>query len=356
MRRTITTLLLASALSQAVHGQQASPPAASPGDSVSGSSKSAVGNARMKPAFLLAAEMNTFRLSAGAMTDRALQVWASPEFQAKWSKEVLPLFPEPGSKQQLHDFFSSAVVLLGRATNGSGVAGFYNPWQDGLLLLAAIPGKDHPLLTDYCFIAGETWRGEKVSTGEDLLALYALKEPLTIALARRYAATIEKFSRLYPVEAPFDFLPDELKQQIGPTREELAPIKARMVYRAQMFRRLFEKENQDVVQVAKEMRALLAAGNEASLRAYASPKQNAEMLETICRMPALLRRKLAPNYFVRNSSAAGSILGLVNSEMPRWVFTVQILDQGAEVKPTVSIEAIDLEASKKIVAMVKEGK
>ena len=152
------------------------------------------------------------------------------------------------------------------------------------------------------------------------------------------------------MQAPFVFLPEELKQEIGATREELAPIKGRMLYRAQMFRNLFEKENRDYVQVAKELRSRLPAGNEASLRAYLSPKQNAEMLETICRMPGLLRRNLAPNYFVRNPSAGGSIMALVNSEMPRWVFAVQVLDQGGAAKPAVSIEAMDLEASKKIVA------
>ena len=354
MRKTLATVWCGCALALAAPGQPGQAAAGQPAPA-SASPKPAA-DSRMKPAFLLASEMNTFRLSAGAMTARAIEVWASPEFQAKWAKEVMPLFPEPADRQQLHDFFSSAVVLLGRTADGSGVAGFYNPWQDGLLLIAAAPGKEHPTLTNFCFIAGETWRGEKVATAEDILALYALKEPLTIALARRYSATVEKFNRLYPVQAPFVFLPDELKPQIGPTGEELAPIKGRMLYRAKMFRTLFEKENRGAVQVAKNLRTLLPAGNEASLRAYLSPQQNATMLETICKIPGLLRRNLAPNYFVHNPAAGGSIMALVNSEMPLWVFAVQILDPAGTAKPAVSIEAMDLEASRKILVNLKEGK
>ena len=352
---TFSMILLVPLLALSVHGQPASSPAvAQPGNLINSLTNSS-NTSRMNPAFLLASEMNVFRLSAGAMTVRALDVWASPEFLVKWIKEVWPLFPKPEDRRQVEDFFSSAVVLLGRTANGSGVAGFYSPWQDGLLLIAATPGKEHPLLTDFCFIAGETWRGEKVATGEDLLALYALKEPLTIALSRHYAATIEKFNRLYPVQAQFVFLPEELKRELGPTSEELAPIKGRMLYRAQMFRKLFEKENRAAVQVAKELRSLLAAGDLEKLRAYLSPKQNAEMLDTVCKMPVVLRRNLAPNYFVRNPSAGGSIMALVNSEMPRWIFAVQILDKTAGEKPGVTIEALDLGSSALVINEAKNN-
>jgi hypothetical protein len=111
-----------------------------------------------------------------------------------------------------------------------------------------------------------------------------------------------------------------------------------------------------VVQAAKELRTLLPEGNEGKLRAYLSPAQSGEMLHTICEMPLFLRRNLSPNYFVKNSTSGGSIMALVNSEMPRWVFAVQVLDKKEGTEPTVSIEAMDLEASGKILEKLKGTK
>jgi hypothetical protein len=349
MKQRLIWLALTLALPVTVMAQSTSTPAnpsASPTNSI---------DPKMKSMLTLAAQMNVFRLSAGFNATRAVDVWANDNFKSKWGREVMPLFPLDQDQQQLHDFFSSAVVLLGRTgDDGRGVAAFYNPWQDGLLLLAVGPGTEHPVLEDFCFIAGETWRQETVKTGEDILALYQLKEPLTITLARKYAATVDKFNRLYPLNDPFIFLPDEAKAGVGRTSVELAPIRGRMLYRAKMFRALFEKDNLNVVRAAKELRTLLPAGDEGKLLAYLSPKQNGEMLHTICQMPPLLRHNLAPNYFVKNPATGGSIMALVNSEMPRWVFTVQVLGGDTNAAPAVTIEILDLETSAKITAKVKE--
>jgi hypothetical protein len=303
---------------------------------------------------LQAAQLNIFRLSAGFDVNRAMEVWADKNFQAKWQKEIALLFPGKADRQQLHDFFSSAVVLMGRAEAGRAVVTYYNPWLDGLLLIAVESGKEHPVLTDFCFISGESWRGEKPQTGEDLLALYMLKEPLTITLARKYSQTVAKFNRLYPPTGAFVFLPDEVKQCVGPAGQDLAPIKGRMLYRAKMFQLLFAKENHTAVVVTKDLRHLLAEGDVKKLLAYLAPKQNLDMLQTICMMPAALRRNLAPNYFVNNRSAGGSIMALVNSEMPRWFFAVQVLNRGSGAKPEVTIETMDLESSSIIMAKLKE--
>lgn len=348
MKISLTILLLVSGMALSSPAQPATP-------ATSSASKTNSFDPKMKSMLTLAAQINVFRLSAGYKTSKAIEVWASTQFQVKWAQEVEPLFAGSGDQQQLQDFFSSAVVLLGRTgDDGRGVAAFYNPWQDGLLLLAVGPGTEHPVLEDFCFIAGETWRQETVKTGEDILALYQLKEPLTITLARKYAATVDKFNRLYPLNDPFTFLPAEAKAGVGRTSEELAPIRGRMLYRAKMFRALFEKDNLNVVRAAKELRTLLPAGDEGKLLAYLSPKQNGEMLHTICQMPPLLRHNLAPNYFVKNPATGGSLMALVNSEMPRWVFAVQILGGDANAAPAVTIEDLDLETSAKITEKLKE--
>jgi hypothetical protein len=353
MKQRLIWLGLALMLPMAALAQPASVPGNAPGTPA----PTAKPDPKMQAKFNLAAQLNVFRLSAGFNTARAIEVWGSFNFQTKWQKEVMPLFPATNDVQQLHDFFSSAVVLLGRTDNiGQGVAGFYNPWLDGLLLIKVGPGAEHPVLEDFCFIAGETWRGETVKTGDDILALYQIKEPLTITLARKYAPTVDKFNRLYPVDAPCELLPEAARPGLGGTREELAPIKGRMLYRAKMFRALFEKDNLPVVRAAKELRALLPEGDESKLMVYLSPDQNGEMLHTICQMPPLLRRNLAPNYFVKNPATRSSIMALVNSEMPRWVFAAQVIHGDDGNAPAVTMEAMDLETSAKILANLKGAK
>lgn len=153
MRKPLVLLILTSMLCGSSLAQLAPLPATSASIQTNSSSH----DAQMNSMLTLAAQLNVFRLSAGFKVSRAIEVWAGPKFQAKWQLEVQPLFAGKGDQQQLHDFFSSAVVLLGRTGDaGRGVAGFYNPWQDGLLLIAVGPGTEHPVLEDFCFIAGET--------------------------------------------------------------------------------------------------------------------------------------------------------------------------------------------------------
>ncbi|MEI8039857.1 MAG: hypothetical protein WCL11_00525 [Verrucomicrobiota bacterium] len=307
----------------------------------------------MKSMLTQAAQMDVFRLSAGFNASRAIEVWASTKFHAKWKQEVLPFFAGSGDQQQLHDFFSSAVVLLGRASSERSVACFYNPWLDGLLLLSVGPGKGRALLEDFCLVSGESWRGESVTTGEDVLALYALKQPLTVTLAHKYAKTIDTFNRLYPPDGPFEFLPDVVKNKVTRTSKEIEPIKGRMLYRANMFKTLFEKRSSSDINIARDLRQMLKDGNEVMLAAYLSPKQDRQMLHTLCQIPPLMRDNLAPNYYVRNPLAGGAIMAMLNSKTPRWLFVIQILGQGHDQKPSVSIEAMDLEASGGIVAKLK---
>ncbi len=311
------------------------------------SSSADVTPAQMQEIFMLAAQMNIFRLSAGAMANRAVEVWAIKEFQEKWKNEVVSVFPDEASMDQLRDFFSSAVVLFGRSSGGSAVCAFYSPWSDAIFLVTLKAGQKHASLMDFRFISGESWRGEPVVT-EGGLKLYSLKEPLIIALARQYSKTIEIFDELYPPTGEFIFLPDAMKSRIGSTADELGKITKRTSYRMGMIKRLFAKENLPVIYVIKNLRALLPAGDIKKLSAYLSPRQNKEMLETICSMPAGLRQNLSPNYFVQNKSNGSFLVALVNAEIPRWVFAVQIIEKGEGVAPEVTIEAMDLQISAKI--------
>lgn len=313
---------------------------------------------RIKGLLTFASKMNIFRLSAGALIDRSIEVWANKEFQEKWQREVVPMFskesnftllPEKTEKVMLQDFFSSAIVFVGRADKEKAVVLFYNPWVDGLLFVSTQDAADKPILTDFRFVSGESWREEIPQAVNDPLDLYSPKEPLTIALARKYNVTVSKFNTLYPLQAPFIFIPTEISSSIGSAEEELSRIKKRMLYRMNMFTQLFTNENKAFLKVARDLRLLLMAADCNKLKEYLSSGQNPKMLETICIMPAALRHNLSPNYFIKNESTLSSLIALVNSETPRWFFVAKIIDKPSPEKPEVTIEVMDFETASQVI-------
>ena len=297
--------------------------------------------------FNLAAQMNVFRLSAGFDVDRAIQVWATKTFSERWNQEVAVGFKESGAKNQLRDFFSSAVVMIGRCQEGKAVVLFYNPWADGLLLLAVEPGKERPSIVDFQFMAGESWRKESPKIAGDFLSLYTAKEPLLVALARRYAAVEQRFNAEYPVKESFGFLPPAVKADAGKNAEELPPIVIRLAYRQRMFAVLMSKDNQDTIKVIHDLRKIFAAANTQGLIDFLSPKQNAEMLQNVSLLPAMMVKNMSPNYFTKAADGNSSLIGLVNADMPRWFLTVRI-SKGETAKPDVTLEVFDLELSSTI--------
>jgi hypothetical protein len=292
--------------------------------------------------FNLAAQMNVFRLSAGFDTDRAIQVWASPAFRTKWEQEVAVGFKDAATKNQLPDFFSSAVVMIGRCQDGKAVTLFYNPWADGLLLISVAPGREKPVLVDFQFITGESWRKESPQTAEAFLSLYTAKEPLLKLLARKYAAVEQRFNKEYPVQAPFEFLPPSVKADASRNGDELKPMVMRLAYRQHMFSVLFSKDNTAAVGVVRDLRKLFAAPNVNELTAYLSPTQNAAMLQSVSQLPAAMLKNMSPNYFAKAADGKSCLVGLVNADTPRWFMAVRIIPGASGVKPEVTLEVFDL--------------
>jgi len=289
---------------------------------------------------------NTFRLEAARSPDAAIARWGSPAFQKAWARDM-KLFKDPKYVPLLKDFFITAIIFEGNVQEGSVVAAFYNPWLDGILLVEMRKTSEIKL-EDFRIVAGESWRRETVTTGKDLLKLYALKETLLLALARNYSPTANLFSQYYPMQGKGSFLPPEISSRIGLADEELRPIVARMLYRTKMFAALVSAQKNSFLAIAKELSKKLGQGNEEDLRAYLSPKQDATMLKSICMLPAASRQQFGPVYFGEDASAV--ILGMVNPVNPRWILAAQILKDGKNTRPT-RIEIFDLDASGKLLKL-----
>jgi hypothetical protein len=217
-----------------------------------------------------------------------------------------------------------------------------------LLLISVEPGKEKPVLADFQFIAGESWRKESPQTTEAFLSLYTAKEPLLILLTRKYAAVEQRFNKEYPVQAPFEFLPPSVKADASRNGDELKPMVMRLAYRQHMFSVLLSKDNTEAVGVIRDLRKMFVAPNVNELKTYLSPTQNAAMLQSVSQLPAVMLKNISPNYFAKAADGKSCLVGLVNADTPRWLIAVRIAQGAVAGKPEVTLEAFDLGLSLKI--------
>lgn len=296
----------------------------------------------------MGATLNVFRLSAASHADHAIKEWGSPAFAAKWDKVVSPLFSE-AEEIELHDFFSSAVVWLGPVEGDRAVGAFYSPWSDGLMVVTVKEAGTNSVLEDFQFICGESWRGVADPSAEEVLALYQLKEPLTMAAARLYAPSVERFKRFYPASGKVELVPQDVKALLQPIEGELMMIKTRMMARMKMYQNYYSAGSRPAVLATAMVMKAVKEGDRAKLKSSLAADQAPEMVDTICALPAYVRKGLGPNYFSKASD--GMILGLVNPTAPRWLIAAQVKPGGGVV-----IELFDLELSERILRLAKEVK
>ncbi len=293
---------------------------------------------------------NLFRLHAAGNIDAAIEKWGTAAFKSKWKQEVREVFNDK-ENIALQDFFTSAVVWVGGMKGLHSVVALYNPWADALLVLAQeVERGDTPKasLSDFFFISGESLRGVTKITPETSLSLYPLREPLTVAVARLYAPSVERFTRLYPPEGVPILLPEPLKGQLDSQVGELIMIKARLVTRLKMFQDYLDKENHGwLVQSGVLIRAL-KAGDKAALQSFLSEKQSPAIIETICSLNPQIRANFSPVYFSKAKDSV--IMGLANPSAPRWFIEATFLGEKPD-RRIAHIQLMDLETSAKALTL-----
>lgn len=285
---------------------------------------------------------NLFRLHAAVNVEAAVEKWGTPEFKAKWRQEVGAVIRKE-ENLELQDFFTGAVVWVGGMKDLRSVVGLYSPWSDALLVLAldVEPGEpSKAALSDFLFVSGESLRGQALSP-EKALSLHPLKEPLTVAVSRLYAPSVETFNRLYPSAGAPVLVPEALKERLDSQVGELLLIKARLMVRLKMFKDFLDKENHGWLVESGVLIQALQAGDKEKLAAFLSEKQAPEIIETICSSDPKLRKDYTPLYFSKAKDSV--IVGLVNPSAPRWFIEATFLGEQPEDR-IARVELMDLEA------------
>ncbi len=293
-----------------------------------------------------AEDINTFRMAAAADVEKAVSKWYGKMASTKWTAEIQAKFENPAEKDLLRDFFAGALVWIDGSN--STVAVLYSPWSDCVLLLQMQTNGQKTVISDFAFTAGESWRGEKITTADDALKIYTSGNPIALNLARLVKATAAVFKSEYGDKKNSDIIAPALKSRIASNADEIRPPLVRLLYRQRMYTALFAADAKPLSAAANEFVKRVEAGNKSDLAAYLSPDQNKEMLEAICSLPGELRTRLCPVYFSGNPN--DGVVAFVNPEHTDWAFFARVRF-GNDRKADVTAELLPFRASSVLAAL-----
>jgi hypothetical protein len=280
---------------------------------------------------------NGFRYAAatGDLESRVDSL-ASPQFASKWGTKIRPYFKD----QSIHweDFFSSAIIFVGRFEGTKAVVTFYNPWSDGALIL----GIDWEKLQiiDGVATTGETIRDEPLDEKSVFPIWQRSQSSLALSLSPVYTRTEKAIDKLFPIDGPFEVIPSDLQKRLGSQELELMPLKIRMMGRVEMFEKLISGAKKSIEGQTREKLGPLAlaikTGSKEAFVQAVSPAQQDRMTDTIFELPPTVLGRMAPNFYLGN--ADGAVVALVNPEVPQWFLSVHFKIDGKGVVYAESVE------------------
>ena len=299
-----------------------------------------------------AARANVWRLSMAEDVDRTMERSTGLEVLARWQRDVIAGYFEPDDRNELRDFFSGAVTLIGPVSAAEALAGFYNPWSDAVFLCVMADADNKPRITDFAFISGEAWRGETIASRDDMFGWFNSTDPLLLAVSKAYSRTVELFNQRYPNTGAVVLLTDDVKSSMGTQGEELAPIKVRTLSRMAMIRDMFSEENRPALTVIRNVLWLIAHKDVPSTSDYLADDQDAGMVQAIYDLPDFMRKSLAPIFYLAKDGRG--VAALVSARMPRWCIQLDFDIEDARItSPRVFLH--DLELSKKYIELSRES-
>jgi len=306
----------------------------------------------VKRVLTAAARANVWRLGMAEDVDRTIERSTDPEVLARWKRDVIAGYFEPDDRNELRDFFSGAVTLIGPVSAEEAVAGFYNPWSDAVFLCVMADADNKPKVTDFAFISGEAWRGETITSRDDMFGWIKRTDPLLLAVSKVYSRTVDLFNERYPNTGAVVLVVDDVKSNMGTQGEELAPIKVRTLSRMGMIRDMFSEENRPALTVIRNVLWLIAHKDVESTSDYLADDQDAGMVQAIFDLPDFMRKSLAPIFYLAKDGRG--VAALVSARMPRWCILLDFDIEGTEItSPRVFLH--DLELSKQYIELSREG-
>ena len=247
------------------------------------------------------------------------------------AKKWKGLLEQNFSKEQIRDFFVGAVLMRGPVTERGGIAAFYNPFWDTILITESfsvkvnVDGKTENIrkVNDFRFLSGAIFRGDSEEASRTVVTDIT-RPPAGVAYAvcSLFARTQKHFNSLY-ADLKYPLL---MNDEDDRSEENIKQIQACSALRLKMVVSLAEdKEN---YKEAWQLVSTLKKGNIVIFNLLFSSEYAKLMSEYFVKMPMEIRQDFEPYaYYPDKSNSKICCYVYVNIRFPR-LFAVMILGNG----------------------------
>lgn len=241
------------------------------------------------------------------------------------------------SQEQLRDFFCGAFILRGPVSEKGGIAGFYNPWWDAILITESYLTKisfandsngmeegEIRQIGDFVFLSGASFREDKGSdtaVAEKLASPKGSPSEIVLELTSR---TQKQFETMYgKMKVPL--LLDHPGAKSESSKKQIiacAGIRLKMTHLLLNDKTRYE----DIWSIAK----ILRTGKRDTFDLLFPSEFGKMMTRTFCRLPEDIRADFEPyGYYPDKNGGKARVYLFINTQFPR-LFAVASLGLGAD--------------------------
>ena len=266
----------------------------------------------------------TVRVIAAAMPGKALKDWMTKGAYNRWQMVYGGMVAPDESSPMVADFFSHALLLIGRGDAQSGVYAFYNPLQDNILLIQTDNQDPVPRIEDFVFMTGTDFRGEKLGEKEYPRAIAPVGGDLDAVLVKNVAEVAKVFHTAFPAG-------DKGAPSLAAFRkfaDSADKVAANAALRLALLERFTRDGAQPDALKAVDLTELLWKGEASALKAaFVFPAADATGAELYASLPARVKASMAPALYFRDKS--GTVLfGFASHLMPEMLVLVKVPADG----------------------------
>ena len=252
-----------------------------------------------------------FRKLAAEAPEKAAEGFFDTRTKLRWER-----LTKDFSREQLRDFFLGALIFHGGFSTESAVAGFYNPWWDAILLTesSGLPGI--PKISKFYFLAGETFRGEKITEIPDYSGVVSFKDPLSINVTKLQQKTLAAFNKLYSSIKQNSLLehPDSRD------KDNMKAIEMRSAIRLKLISELIA--NKAHYKEAWYLAQIMQTGVKRDFKQIFTVDGNQGIIQNFLGLNPELRRGFIPYGYVNSKN--GRMYIFINYEVPRLFATASL--------------------------------
>ena len=275
-----------------------------------------------------AARLSALRLLTAATPGSSLQNWMTAGAWKRWNDIFGGMIRKDGKSPLLSDFFSNAIQMTGTQLETSGITGYYNPYQDTVMLIQTDNSDRIPRIEDFVFLSGPQFRGEKLAEKQYSEVLAPQKAKLDLLLVRNINAVRTIFEKDFPKGAKTVSLS---KYRAIRNADIVKGVTDHATLHLLRLVSLFDANaKNDLLQVGKYSAILWEGDLQKIKKTFAFPGNDASGAEMYAKLDKEVRSSLLPCLYFRNKK--GMLIGLASRIHPDFVILISA-EGSAQSKP-----------------------